>query len=77
MWVSGQCHAPAELYPRGKDPLCPSDRRLGGPPTACLDIQATGKIFFPLPGIESRSPGRPVHILWILYDSHCKQRLFP
>jgi hypothetical protein len=29
--VSGQRHAPAALYPRGKDPLYPLDRRLGGP----------------------------------------------
>jgi hypothetical protein len=29
--VSGQHHAPAALYPRGKDPRYPLDRRLGGP----------------------------------------------
>jgi len=29
--VSGQRHAPAALYPRGKDPRYPLDRRLGGP----------------------------------------------
>jgi hypothetical protein len=29
--VSGQHHAPAALYPRGKRPWYPSDRRLGGP----------------------------------------------
>jgi hypothetical protein len=29
--VSGQRHAPAALCPRGKDPLYPLDRRLGGP----------------------------------------------
>jgi hypothetical protein len=27
--ASGQCHAPAVLYPRGKDPLSPLDRRMG------------------------------------------------
>jgi hypothetical protein len=29
--VSGQRHDPAALYPRGKDPRYPSERRLGGP----------------------------------------------
>jgi hypothetical protein len=29
--VSGQRHAPAALYPRGKDRRYPLDRRLGGP----------------------------------------------
>jgi hypothetical protein len=29
--VSGQCHASAALYPQGKDPRYPLDRRLGGP----------------------------------------------
>jgi hypothetical protein len=29
--VSGQWHAPAALYPRGKDPRYPLYRRLGGP----------------------------------------------
>jgi hypothetical protein len=28
--VSGQRHAPAMLYPQGKDPRYPLDRRLGG-----------------------------------------------
>jgi hypothetical protein len=32
MGVSGQRHSPAALYPRGKDPRYPLDRRLGGPP---------------------------------------------
>jgi hypothetical protein len=31
MGVSGQRHAPAELYHRGKDPRYPLDRRLGWP----------------------------------------------
>jgi hypothetical protein len=30
MGVSGQRHAPAALYSRGKDPRYPLDRRLGG-----------------------------------------------
>jgi hypothetical protein len=29
--VSGESHAPAALYPRGKDPRYPLYRRLGGP----------------------------------------------
>jgi hypothetical protein len=29
--VSGQRHAPAAFYSRGKDPRYPLDRRLGGP----------------------------------------------
>jgi hypothetical protein len=32
MGVSGQHHAPAELYPRGKDPRYQLKRRLGGAP---------------------------------------------
>jgi hypothetical protein len=31
MGVSGQRHAPAALYPRGKDPWYPLDRKLDGP----------------------------------------------
>jgi hypothetical protein len=31
MGVSGQRHAPAELYPKGKDPRYLLDRRLGVP----------------------------------------------
>jgi hypothetical protein len=31
MGVSGQHQAPATIYPRGKDPQYPFDRRLGGP----------------------------------------------
>jgi hypothetical protein len=31
MGVSGQRHAPAALYPRGKDSRYPLDRMLGGP----------------------------------------------
>jgi hypothetical protein len=31
MWVSGQRHAPAALYPPGKDRRYPLDRRLGWP----------------------------------------------
>jgi hypothetical protein len=37
MGVSGQHHAPAVLYPRGKDPRYPLYRRLGGPQTQRLE----------------------------------------
>jgi hypothetical protein len=47
----GQHHAPAALYPRGKDPRYPLYRRLGGPQSRSGHM--------PPPGIEPRSPGRP------------------
>jgi hypothetical protein len=58
MGVSGQRHAPAALYPRGKDP---GTHCTGGwvGPRAGLDTEAGGKNPLPLPGIEPRSPGRP------------------
>jgi hypothetical protein len=58
MGVSGLRHAPAALYPRGKNP---GTHRTGGwvGPRTGLDTEATGKILSPLPGIEPRSPGRP------------------
>jgi hypothetical protein len=59
--MSGQCHAPAALSPLGKDPRYPFDRRLLGP-RGCLNTGVRGKILLPLPGIESRSPGRPVRM---------------
>jgi hypothetical protein len=59
MGVSGQRHAPAALYPRGKDPWYPLYRRLGGPQSRYGD-RGYRKNPLPLPGIEPRSPGRPV-----------------
>jgi len=50
--VSGQRHAPAALYSKGKDRRYPLDRKLGGL-KAGLDKKA-------LPEIEPRWPGRPV-----------------
>jgi hypothetical protein len=48
MGVSGQRHAPAALYPRGKNPRYPLDRRLGGVgPRAGLDAGAKRKILCP------------------------------
>jgi hypothetical protein len=60
--MSGQLLAPASLYPRGKDP--PGNHWIGGwvGPGIGLDTDARGKILLPLPGVEPRSPGRPVRI---------------
>jgi hypothetical protein len=58
MGVSGQRHALAALYLRGKDP---STLWTGGwvGPRAGLDTEVRGKNPLPPPGIEPRSPGRP------------------
>jgi hypothetical protein len=45
-WVSGQRHAPATIWPRGKDPLY---RKLGGPQSRS---EHRGLRKNPLPGIE-------------------------
>jgi hypothetical protein len=58
MGVSGQRHAPAALYPWGKDPRYPLYRRLGGPQSRS-GHRGYRKNPLPLPGIEPRSPGRP------------------
>jgi hypothetical protein len=58
MGVSGQRHAPAALYPRGKDPRYPLYRRLGGPQSRS-GHRGYRKNPLPLPGIEPRSPGIP------------------
>jgi hypothetical protein len=42
---------------------------------AGLDTEATGEILSPLPGIEPRSPGRPVRsqtLYWLSYPAHHK-----
>jgi hypothetical protein len=42
-------------------------------PRAGVDTDVTGKVLSPLPGIEPRSPGRPVRsqtLLWLSYPSH-------
>jgi hypothetical protein len=54
MGVSGQRHAPAALYPRGKKP---GTHCTGGwvGPRAGLDTEARGKKPLPPPGIEPRS----------------------
>jgi hypothetical protein len=57
--VSGQRHAPAALYPRGKAPRYPLYSRLGGPQSRS-GHRGYRKNPLPLPGIEPRSPGRSV-----------------
>jgi hypothetical protein len=57
--VSGQRHAPAELYTREKNSRYPLDRRLGGPQRRS-EHRGWRKNPLPLPGIEPRSPGCPV-----------------
>jgi hypothetical protein len=51
--VSDQCHAPAALYPRGKDPRYPLERRLDGPQSRS-GHRGYKKNLLALPGIESR-----------------------
>jgi hypothetical protein len=60
MGVSGQPHAQAALYPRGKNP---HTHWIGGwvGPRAGLDTDARGNSL-PLPEIEPRSSCRPVRI---------------
>jgi hypothetical protein len=55
MGVSGQRHASAALYPRGKNPRYPLDRRLGGPQTG-LDAGARRKIR----PCRGSNPDRPI-----------------
>jgi hypothetical protein len=50
--VSGQGHALAVLYPLGKDPRYPLDRRLGGP-QLLVWTQLQGNALL-VPGIETR-----------------------
>jgi hypothetical protein len=59
MRVSGQRHAPAVLYPRGKNPRYPLYRRLGGPQSRS-GHRDYRKNLLPLPDIEHWSPGRSV-----------------
>jgi hypothetical protein len=71
MWVSGQRHAPAALNPRGKDPRHPLDRRLGGP-QSWYGHRCYRKYPLVLPGIEPRSPCRPVlsqTLHWLSYPA--------
>jgi hypothetical protein len=57
--VSGQRHARPRYTPGERTP---GTHWTGGwvGPRAGLDTEARGKLLSPLPGIEPRSPGRPV-----------------
>jgi hypothetical protein len=57
MGVSGQRHAPAALYPRGKDPGTHCVEGWVGP-RAGLDAKDRGKILCLCQGLN---PGHPVH----------------
>jgi hypothetical protein len=57
--VGGQRHAPAALYPRGKDPPVPIGQEAGWAPEPVW-TQAREKALSPLPGIEPEFPGRSV-----------------
>jgi hypothetical protein len=64
MGVNGQHHAPAALYPRGKDP---GTHWIGGcvGPRTGLDAEARRKILCPCRG---SNPGRPVRsqtVYWL------------
>jgi hypothetical protein len=66
MGVSGKRQAPAALYPRGKDPRYPLDRRWMGP-IAGLDAEARRKVLCLSRG---SNPGRPVRsqtLYWLSY----------
>jgi hypothetical protein len=54
MQVSGWRHAPAELYPRGKDPLVTVGQEAEWDPESVW-TQTRGIISLPLPGIEPPS----------------------
>jgi hypothetical protein len=68
--VSGQCHAPAAFYPRGKEPRYPLGRRLGGPQSRSKYRSWRKSPFLRLPVIEPWSPGHPVRcqtLYWLNY----------
>jgi hypothetical protein len=69
MGVSGQRHAPAALYPRGKNPRYPLDRRLGGPQSR--SGRRGQKKNLPLSGIEPRSPDCPARSQTLYCLSYC------
>jgi hypothetical protein len=57
--VSGQRHAPAALYFQGKGPPVPIGQEAGWAPDPVW-TQRIEENPLSLPGIETRSPGRPV-----------------
>jgi hypothetical protein len=69
--VSGQCHAPAALQPRGEGPRYPLYRRLSRSQSR-YGHRGYRKILSPLQRIEPRSSGRPARIqtlYWLSYPS--------
>jgi hypothetical protein len=60
MGVSRQRHDQAALYPRGKGPLVIILQEAGWAPEPVWTQRLEEKSSLPLPGIEPRSPGRPV-----------------
>jgi hypothetical protein len=64
MRVSGQLHAPALLYPWGKDPRYHSDRRLGKP-QSWSEHRGKRKNNLPLLRIEARSSSLYVDFLFL------------
>jgi hypothetical protein len=55
MGVSGQCHVPAALYPRGKDPLTHCTG-VWVRPVAVLGAEDKGKIVCPYRGSNTDCP---------------------
>jgi hypothetical protein len=71
MGVSGQRHAPAELLPPGKGPPVLIVQEAGWAPEPVWTQRLKQK-YFALPGIEPRSPGRPVlsqTLYWLSYPA--------
>jgi hypothetical protein len=60
--VKWSASRPGHALPPGKELPVPIVQEAGWGPRADLDTEARGKIILPLPGIEPRSPGRPLYI---------------
>jgi hypothetical protein len=71
MGVSGQRHAPAALYPRGKDSRYPFDRKLVGP-RAGLDAGARRNILCPCQESNSARPARSQTLYCLSYRGSTK-----
>jgi hypothetical protein len=66
MGASGQHHAPVALYPRGKNPRYPLDRRLGGPQSRSV---RRGYKKNPLPLSGPTSNRRACIFLYFVYST--------
>jgi hypothetical protein len=66
MGVSGQHHAPAEFYPRGKDPGTHCTEGWVGP-RAGLDAEARRKILCPSRGLNPDCPDRSQTLYCLSY----------